>query len=255
MQTLTLPANRGWQWLLEGFNIFCKQPQFLAPFVAVYFFLLSQNKIFPWPIQLLVVMLFPAGFTVVMNICRAVDKNLPMQGTAILFGLQENIKKLMAQGLIFMFAATLIITAIGLIDSSVPFMRPLPENGGYAMTTLNQLTVTEIVGLSLLLPVGLAYWFAPILVAWHNFTIIKSLFFSFFACLRNWRVFLVYVLSVLVFASIAPYVLSKVLLLAVSNSVALFILVGVFIFVILPTLYASFYVSYREIFVTIDENA
>jgi hypothetical protein len=35
----------------------------------------------------------------------------------------------------------------------------------------------------------MAYWYAPVLAGWHGLSPAKALFFSFVACLRNWRAF------------------------------------------------------------------
>src|SRR5260221_9201134 len=41
-------------------------------------------------------------------------------------------------------------------------------------------------------PVLMAFWFAPVLAAWNRIGAVQSLFYSFFAVLRNWRAFVVY---------------------------------------------------------------
>ena len=49
-----------------------------------------------------------------------------------------------------------------------------------------------LVALSLYIPLSLLFWHAPALVLWHGLTPIKSLFFSFVACLRNFWAMAVY---------------------------------------------------------------
>jgi hypothetical protein len=41
--------------------------------------------------------------------------------------------------------------------------------------------------MALMVPLMMAYWFAPVLAAWHRLTFGRSLFFSFVACWMNWR--------------------------------------------------------------------
>ena len=53
------------------------------------------------------------------------------------------------------------------------------------------LLATQI-ALFLLCPLIMAYWYAPVLAGWHGFSPAKALFFSFVACARTWRAFLVY---------------------------------------------------------------
>jgi uncharacterized membrane protein len=63
--------------------------------------------------------------------------------------------------------------------------------------------------LLLLCPLIMAYWYAPVLVGWHALSPGKALFFSFVACARNWRAFLVYSLALLVAAMLLPLLLGS----------------------------------------------
>ena len=96
-------------------------------------------------------------------------------------------------------------------------------------------------------PVLMMFWFAPPLAAWHGIAPVKALFFSFFACLLNWRPFLAYGAVSAVFALALPLLLLFVLMLA-SFQIAAMSLVFPLLLVLLPTLFASFYASYRDIF-------
>jgi hypothetical protein len=91
------------------------------------------------------------------------------------------------------------------------------------------------------------FWFAPPLVAWHSVGAVKALFFSFFACLMNWRAFLAYALATAVFTLVVPFL---VLLIArsVAGGLPAMSLIFPLLAVLLPTLFASFYVSYRDVF-------
>jgi len=101
-------------------------------------------------------------------------------------------------------------------------------------------------------PVAMAFWFAPVLAAWNRIGAAQSLFYSFFAVLRNWRAFVVYgavlaltgALLVVAVAVAAFWMPGEV---QVLRSFAL-----ILILVSLPTVFASFYASYRDIF---PENA
>ena len=102
-----------------------------------------------------------------------------------------------------------------------------------------------------MLPVFMAWWFAPVLVAWHQQPVGKALFFSFMACAINWRPFLVYSLALIVVAGILPGLALGVLGVLLPMSLApllgtatLFAAAGV----LAPTIFASFYVAYRDIF-------
>jgi hypothetical protein len=49
-----------------------------------------------------------------------------------------------------------------------------------------------LLAMALYMPLSLLFWHAPALVHWHGISPVKSLFFSFVACLRNFWAFTVY---------------------------------------------------------------
>jgi hypothetical protein len=94
------------------------------------------------------------------------------------------------------------------------------------------------------------FWFAPPLAAWHAVAPAKALFFSAAACLMNWRAFIAYG-AVAALATVAlPFLVLSGLVLASGGAlqVPAMSLVLPLLIVLLPTLFASFYVSYRDVF-------
>jgi len=81
-----------------------------------------------------------------------------------------------------------------------------------------------------MLPLIMAYWFAPTLVLFHDMKAVDAMRLSFFACLRNFLPFLVY------------GVISAILLLLAM------IPLGLGLLIMIPTMTASLYVSYKDIF-------
>jgi hypothetical protein len=109
--------------------------------------------------------------------------------------------------------------------------------------------------MSLMVPVLMAYWFAPVLAAWHGQSVGKSLFFSFVACWLNWRAFLFYSAALVVFAGVVPGLVFGILIAVLGGAEGGFMtafvitpLMMVFALMIFSTVYASFYASYRDIF-------
>jgi len=108
-------------------------------------------------------------------------------------------------------------------------------------------------------PVLMGYWFAPTLAAWRGMGPVQSLFYSFFATLRNWRAFLLYGLSLGVIGGIAP-TLVLIIAMAVRPSSPLLSSVLIYsvvpaVLMLVPTLFASFYKSYEDIFTERSGNA
>ncbi len=53
-------------------------------------------------------------------------------------------------------------------------------------------------------PIVMAYWFAPVLGGWYAVSAPKAMFFSFVACLRNWRPFLAFAIAMMLFYGLLP---------------------------------------------------
>ena len=102
------------------------------------------------------------------------------------------------------------------------------------------------------LPVLAAFWFAPMLAAWNGMRAIQALFYSFFATVANWRAFLVYGMVVAAVGTLIPGVAIAFVGAALQRSPAVVTVVPAFVLVffvaLVPTLFASFYASYRDVF-------
>jgi len=107
-----------------------------------------------------------------------------------------------------------------------------------------------LVAASLYVPVMMGFWFAPVLAAWHGIGAPKALFFSLLACLMNWRAFLAYGIAAALLLLVMPLLtLSAVVLLTHGGARGTVMsLVFPLVIVLLPTLFASFYASYRDVF-------
>jgi hypothetical protein len=92
------------------------------------------------------------------------------------------------------------------------------------------------------------FWYAPVLVAWHQISISRALFFSGIACWRNKWVFLVYGLSWLAVFLAIDSALSLLVWIGIPNTLAATVQVPINI-VGGAILYCSFYPSYASVFV------
>ena len=99
-------------------------------------------------------------------------------------------------------------------------------------------------------PVMMMFWFAPPLAAWHSTGAAKALFFSAAACLMNWRAFIAYGAVTALVTLVLPFLALSGLMLLSGGALRVPVMSLVFplLILLLPTLFASFYVSYRDIF-------
>jgi hypothetical protein len=247
----TLPPAAGWQWILGGFAIFRRNPVMLGMLVVAYWFTVLLLNIVPVLGVLLASLSIPGLSVGLMQAARNVERGQPV-GIQTLYGsLRENARTLIALGALYLCCTLGALALSALVDGGalLNFMlsnsraeRALVEDADF---TLSALFITL-----LMTPVLMAWWFAPVLAAWHRLGVGKSLFFSFIACWMNWRPFLVYGLGLLIVAGILPGVLLGILLLVMPGAANLVtaLVTMPMVLIVAPTVFASFYASYRDIF-------
>ncbi len=257
MQALTLPARRGSGWLFEGFGIYRKKPWALSLLVSSYWLLMVTISYVPLIGQIVGPLLIPVFSVSLMNVCRLVAQEETLPPLSLFSGFKRNLRPLLQLGVVYFVLCLCLIGIISVFDDGMLYrllaqgQRPSNE----AMAGQEAMFMIRL--LLFFLPIIVAYWFAPVLVAWHDLPVGKSLFFSVVACLRNWRAFLVYVVSVYFFGSLLMIVMAVLLRSVFAGMGQAFAggLMMLVLLVVLPGIYASFYVSYRDVFVTIDDDA
>jgi hypothetical protein len=254
MQALTLPASRGWHWLYDGFRIFRKNQLMLTLLVLAYWMLMALVNSIPVIGQIAATVCIPALSVSLMNACRMIEQAAPLNPQVLFSGFNENLRVQLVLGAIYLIIAVVILGISALIDGGALFHLFL--TGRQADVAGDDLMLAAQFALFMFAPLMMAYWYAPVLVAWHGLSAGKALFFSFVACARNWRAFLVYSLAVLVAGALVPGLALAALSSFISDEGRLFpiMLTMLIVFIVLPTLYASFYVSYRDVFVSIDDD-
>lgn len=258
MQALKLPARRGWLWPMAGFAIFRKNPAMLSLLVVSYWMLVALLNVIPVVGSIAATLCIPAFSVSLMNACREIDQGRPVGPQLLFSGFRENLRALLILGGIYLGATITILGVSGMADGGLLMQMmlagtPPPEE---ALASGEFLAAAQI-ALILLAPLMMAYWYAPMLAAWHGFSPSKALFFSFVASLRNWRAFLAYTASMIVYGAVLPGlvlgVLASVLPEGLSSLVAMLSIP--LLLILAPILFASFYVSYRDVFLVIDEDA
>ena len=258
MQALTLPAAQGWRWLTDGFRIFRRNHLMLTFLVVSYWVLMALVNVIPVIGTIATTLCIPAFSVSLMNACRSIERGTPLGPQLLFSGFASNLRSLLALGAIYLAAVVAILGLSALADDGALMAMMLAGQKPDAETVSSGslLLATEI-ALVLLCPLIMAYWYAPVLAGWHGLSPAKALFFSFVACLRNWRPFLVYSLAIGVVATLVPGIVLGILaaLLPSGASLVLVLMMVLLILVLAPTLFASFYVSFRDVFVSADDDA
>lgn len=253
MEPRSVKAIQGWRWITAGYTLFFKNPLIWMAFFVIYFFLaFVLTFLVPFVGAPIWALLDPALIAGFMIACRALEVGEEMEITHLFAGFRSHGRSLAVVGAYYLAGKVLAISVAAFIATVVmggglpelDVAEALKNNNQEALMAMSQhLMVILLFFMAFLLPLMMAYWFAPALVIFDGLTPVEAMKLSFRACLRNLWPFLVYGVAALA--------------LIVLGSVPL--MLGLVI--VVPVLAAtSIYAGYRDIFVSeqpasIDETA
>ena len=251
MRAQTLPAQAGWRWLLAGMALYRRNPMGLALLVISYWFAVIFLNLLPAVGSLAASIAIPGLSVGLMQAARNLERSSPI-GLPTLFGsFRENPRTLVALGALYLLC-TLGILGVSTLADGGDLLRYLLADTRAERAAVEDadFLASSLVVLTLMVPLIMAYWFAPTLAAWHRQPLAKSLFFSFVACWLNWRPFLAYSVALTIFSGVLPGLVLGILVLifpeaASASTTIVSIPLALFI---APVVYASFYACYRDIF-------
>jgi len=246
MDARRLPARHGILWLLAGFALFRRHPPLMTALTFGYLLTVIVINLVPKIGPLLLPLLLPTLTVMLANGCRAIERGKSFDGEALMTGISAQRVGLVRLGGLHLVGSSLLVLGGSLLG------EPININDG--MTQEEAAALLGDMGMILVLasPMLMAFWFAPLLTAWNGVSAGKSLFFSFVASWRNWRAFAMYGLALVLVGAMLPglvLIVAGMLSQALLNvlSIALRMLL---IFVLAPTMVASVYLSYRDVFAT-----
>jgi hypothetical protein len=256
MQVQTLPAAAGWAWLGTGFAIFRRNPPLLAMLVVTYWLTILLLNVLPVIGAVAASLIIPGLSVGLMQAARDLDRGQKAGLQTLFSGIQRNPRTLIALGALYLCCTLGVLGLSALVDGG-QFLNFMISGKGADKETVEsgELILPSLFVMTLMVPVLMAYWFAPVLAAWHGQSVGKSLFFSFVACWLNWRAFLAYSLALVVFAGVVPGLVFGIMVAVLAGAEGGFMtafvitpLMMVIALMIFSTVYASFYASYRDIF-------
>jgi hypothetical protein len=255
MQARIVSAKSGAFWLVQGWRIFRRSTLGWLAFVASYLLLTNLAAYVPVVgifVALVLVQPLSAGL---MAGARAASHGAMPELSLLFEGFRTERRAQLTLGVIYMVASVLVFWLTALADGSGQLRAMLSGSLKPEELVPAQVLQPLIVAGLLYTPVMMAFWFAPPLAAWHGTGAAKALFFSFYASLVNWRAFLGYGALALLLLVVLPLVGLSLLVLITGGQVKLSMvgLLAALLLVMLPTLLASFYASYRDVFAA-DEN-
>ena len=196
MKLNIVPARTGITWVKLGFKTFLQQPLAMSGLFFMFMALLSIASLLPFIGSAVALALLPAATLGLMAATQEATKGkFPMPSiliSAFRAG-KQRLQDMMILGALYAAGFLAIMAVVSLIDGG-QFAKLYLVGGKITEELVMQsdFQVAMWVTLALYLPLSLMFWHAPALVHWHGMTPVKSLFFSFMACYKNFGAFTVY---------------------------------------------------------------
>ena len=196
MKLNIVPARTGISWVKLGFKTFLQQPLAMSGLFFMFMALLSIASLLPFIGAAVALALLPAATLGLMAATQEATKGkFPMPSiliSAFRAG-KQRLKDMLILGALYAAGFLAIMAVVSVIDGG-QFARLYLMGGKITeeMVMQTDFQVAMWITLAMYLPLSLAFWHAPALVHWHGMTPVKSLFFSFIACYKNFGAFTVY---------------------------------------------------------------
>jgi hypothetical protein len=249
MQARIVGAARGARWLGEGWRLFRGAPLGWLAAVFAYWILMTLVSLVPFAGIAAAALLVPAFSVGFLAIARATSRGARADLALLFEGLRNEPRSQLALGVVYLACLSLLLGASALADDGVlaRWMLTGKRPAEDVMQSEEFIDALLLAGL-LYVPVMAAFWFAPPLAAWHSTGAAKALFFSLAASFMNWRAFLAYGAVTAIVTLVMPFAVLMLLTLTGALPFPAPALVFPLVFILLPTLFASFYASYRDVF-------
>jgi hypothetical protein len=246
IQYRKVPAINGKLWLIQALEIFKANPKTWLASMIVMMLILG---LIPF------IQVFTPVFTAgLMYACLRLKNNQDFKLNHLFKGFNEQFNQLALIGLIYLGCALISYLIADSVATSLgyPLVEITPEminSGNISMETLRaysiSISIIMLIVMALMMPVFMAFWFAPALIMLRKCHPIVALKASFNGCLANMMAFLYYGI-----VGLAVLILLSVLLVALYSIFQLLSLV----LLILSTLifaaifYASMFTSFEDVF-------
>jgi hypothetical protein len=230
-----LAAGRGWAWFSEAWPIFMRAPGMWVLMFVVFMVLSILFAIIPLG-GLVSSIAYPAVAAGLMIGSRELEEGGSLRMGHFIEGFKRNAGSLLLVGVLYL-VGTLLIVFVVFAGMAIAFPLvggTLGPDGVQNLGKIGALLPLVLIGIllviALMLPLVMAIWFAPALVAFHDLQPMAAMKSSFFGCLRNIVPFLIYGIAGLVLAIVAllPFGLG-------------FLVFG-------PIMWITMYTGYRDIF-------
>lgn len=233
MEARQVRGRQGLQWILSGFYLFRLAPLVWILLCFTLLLIAATLELFPLLGKFIFTLVSPVFMAGIMVGCRSLERGDQLELIHLFVGFKKNTTQLISIGGFYLIGQVLIIGVFMMIGGSalvdmLLYGKRFDEQE--LMRVMDNALSASLAGLLLTIPLMMAMWFAPLLIMFENMPPMIALRKSFFACLKNIIPFQIYAITLIVLGLLAviPY--------------------GLGLIIWIPTVFASIYVSYQDIF-------
>ena len=257
MKLHIVPARTGVTWVKQGVATFWQQPLAMSGLFFMFMALLSVASMLPFIGAAVALALLPAATLGLMAATQEASKGkFPMPSiliSAFRAG-KQRLRAMLILGALYAAGFLAIMALVSLIDGGQ--FAKLYLVGGKITEELVMQTEFQMAmwaAMALYLPLSLTFWHAPALVHWYGMEPVKSLFFSFMACYKNFGALSVFGL---VWVGVFMLAILAVTILAALVGGPAFVGLAMFpvALVIFAMFFTSVYFTFRDSFETTPDN-
>jgi hypothetical protein len=235
--------------MAAGWQLYRMSPGMWTLLVFTWWVLVAMTNQLPYIGPVASTVVLPAFMMSFMVMCDELRNGRALRPSMLFAGFQKRLPALLTLGALYLLSIVVVLWLSSLVDGGVllnwvMWGRAPPEAALHDGTLSRALMIAAL----LATPVLAAFWFAPVLAAWDGMSAGQSLFYSFFAFVRNWRAFLLYGVAVIMVGLVFSVFVAVAAVATGGHPPVIrgFMLAATLI--MLPTMFASFYVAYRDIF-------
>ena len=251
MKLNIVPARTGLTWVKLGMTTFIRQPLAMSGLFFMFMAMLSVATLVPFIGVALALALLPAATLGLMAATQEATRGKFPMPSILISAFRAERQRLRAMAVLGALYAAGFLALMGvsaLIDGG-QFARLYLVGGKISEEIVRQgdFQLAMWTAMALYLPLSLLFWHAPALVHWHGVSPLKSLFFSFMACYRNFAAFTVFGLAwsgVFVLAALTVTLIASLLGNPMLAAVAMFPVALVIVAMFFTSIYFTFVDSF-----------
>jgi len=223
-------AGQGWTWIAEGFGLFRKAPGIWIALVVILFVILVVLAFIPLLGAVATFLIVPVFVGGLLLGCQALQGGGELEVAHLFAGFKAHTGNLIVLGALAIAGWIVVMLPVVVIVGAGAFLAAIRGDAAGVAALGGSFMLAWLVALALSIPIYMALWFAPALVVLRGMAPIEAIKESFLGCLKNILPFLVYSIVLMVLGIVASIPL------------------GLGWLVLGPTLIASVYTSYRDIY-------